>query len=69
MISKKITCDNCQADLTYTNNYMEWYLTLGTAAKEKKANVSYLMNIEPILRQQKQFCGFECLKQWIENHD
>lgn len=60
----KITCDNCEADLTSTTTYPGYYLRLveGTMATAPDAVLD--PESRPELDGIKNFCNLHCLKEW-----
>ncbi len=67
----KITCDNCDKDLTYTSNAIDYRLTLKDEKKRTypDTNVVTSMMIYPSLKDgEKNFCGLGCLKIWVNKY-
>lgn len=66
MINTKITCDNCEKDLSTTNNCTDYRLVLRDESIPPKSGFVTLVARYPSLRDgQKDFCGIGCLRVWI----
>jgi hypothetical protein len=64
----KITCDNCNKDLTYTGNCIDYRLKLMDEIIPPKSSTVTAMMMYPSLKDgSKHFCGIGCLKVWIHN--
>ena len=65
----KIICDNCNRDLTYSMGGYDHCLMLKDRKFGPNSSIvlDYYMN--PLLESDKFFCGFGCLKKWIEIKD
>lgn len=69
----KIICDCCANDLTYTSNYEDYYLVLSSshklpwfAQKGERSGAVTCMLIEPPIKENRYFCGLECLNKWMQ---
>lgn len=62
-----VTCDNCNADLTYTYNCIDYRLALMNQHMPSKGGAVTAMLIHPIIDKDAYFCGIKCMKKWIEN--
>lgn len=60
-----INCDNCQADLTYTYNCVDYRLHLDTQYKSSLGGAVTAMHIDPPISEPHHFCHLGCLKEWI----
>lgn len=60
-----ITCDSCNADLTYTSNCMDYRLVLANESKAREGNFATLMNLSPPIDRTMHYCGLGCLKRWV----
>ena len=67
-----ILCDQCEHDLTYTNNTVDYRLILASQPKThwyvgegKETGAVTLMHIQNPMPQSRHFCGLHCLKEWI----
>jgi len=63
----KITCDNCERDITYTGNSIDWRIALINERVPISPDLTCVadMMIYPPLKHDCHFCGKECLKSWI----
>ncbi len=64
----KVICDNCERDITYTGNSIDYRLNLKDERKPvyPGSNMVTDMMIYPSLKDgEKNFCGLGCLKVWI----
>jgi hypothetical protein len=57
----KVTCDNCNADL-----YKELFAPSDYLSLLNEHSISATMPFEPVLGGSKHFCGYGCLKNWID---
>lgn len=68
-IKTSVTCDHCDKELTIDSSYPASYglqlncVNFGT----NTSGVQYAVHMEPPIRRPHHFCGFGCLKSWIEN--
>ena len=67
MKNNQVTCDFCQKDLTYASNCVEYRLVLASEAKPHAPGGGAVtaMMIYPLLDSDAHFCGWTCLKKWI----
>lgn len=64
MKDETIKCDYCLADITYTDNSIDYRLhLLSESMPSKNAVITNMMTYNPLL-DDKHFCGIDCLKQW-----
>ena len=68
MRDNTIRCDHCGDDLTTTTNCVDYRLRLSVERIPSAGGVVTLMNIAPPMDDDKDFCGFACLRQWLENN-
>jgi hypothetical protein len=69
----KITCDQCDNDLTYTENCEDYYVVLGNGSKSpwylrdgrRGGAVTAMAIAPPIKGGTKHFCGVGCLAAWL----
>lgn len=66
---KKITCDACERDLTYTGNCVEYRLALNVESIPANSGFVTLMHLSPDIDGSKHFCGLRCLKKWASKDD
>ena len=60
----KVTCDQCNKDITMSTNCEDWRIILASEAIPAKGDIVTLLHIyKPI--ETKHFCGVECLKTWV----
>ncbi len=64
----KITCDNCEKDLTYSRGGIDYCLVLDTREYGPNSNVILAYASRPEIDETKYFCGIGCLKLWIEKN-
>lgn len=63
---KKIQCDYCDNDLTYSDGITKHRLKL-VCENAPYINCNVIdFYVYPILEEEKHFCGFGCLKKWME---
>jgi hypothetical protein len=63
----KVTCDQCGRDITSTGNCEDWRLALvNERIPHYGRGTSTLMSIQRCLDKDYYFCGFMCLKTWVE---
>lgn len=63
---KKILCDNCDNDLSESDGITKYRLHLSCERAPHTGGMVLDVYIYPILEEDKHFCGFVCLKKWIE---
>jgi len=63
----QIECDNCGEDLTYSRGAYSHSLVLKDSEYGPDSDFIYDVFIYPLLEEDKHFCGFGCLKKWMEN--
>lgn len=63
---KKIHCDNCGNDLTNDNGIDDYRLQLQCQKLPYGSNVRISVYVYPLLEEDKHFCGFGCLKKWMD---
>ncbi len=71
METTTIKCDNCDADLKYKSNSVEYRLVLVSESKNARPGIqSYtdMMNY-PSIDSKKHFCGLRCLGKWVPKQD
>jgi hypothetical protein len=67
--SKKITCDNCDQDLTYTGNSVDYRLKLMDEPMSIEPGISMvtdMMRYPSLKNGSRHFCGLGCLKKWVD---
>jgi len=62
--STKVTCDNCEMDLSITHTYPEFSLRLTESMIAVASGAIQDLESTPELDQMKNFCNLHCLKQW-----
>jgi len=65
-IETKITCDHCKKDLTYSSGGVDSSLVLTNRNYGPNSAVVLDYLINDLLQEDHHFCGFGCLKKWIE---
>lgn len=69
MLNQKIICDNCIADLTYTENSIAYRIVCKGERIPCFPNSPVTdMMIYPPFPFDLHFCGTDCLKQWINKN-
>jgi len=65
--TEKVTCDECEKDITYTTNFMDYRLTLKAENKPVYPTLTAMtaMHITPDIDETLYFCGINCLKKYI----
>jgi len=65
----KITCDNCNKDLTYTGNCVDYRLKLMDENIPTQSTCVTTRMLYPSLKNgSKHFCGMGCLKVWVHGY-
>jgi hypothetical protein len=59
-------CDNCMHDLTESHGITNYYLVLSMDRSKDVSTVTYGIFIYPLLERTHHFCGFGCLKKWLD---
>lgn len=67
MSNKKITCDNCGADLTDTGNSVDYRLVLDNQRLPLRGDTCTDMMIHPPIKKAAHFCGTMCAFKWLAN--
>jgi len=62
----KITCDGCGADLTFTSNCEDYYLSLGSFSKRSLGGFVTAVAISPAITHDHHFCSLLCLDHWTD---
>lgn len=66
---RKITCDNCETDLTYTGNCYDYRLVLASQSIGREytgeAVAVTAMHVPDPMPQAAHFCGMRCLDEWL----
>ena len=67
MEARKVTCDGCEKDLTYTGNCEDWRLVLANQAIPQPPGDGFvtLMAAYPPVDRTHHFCDLACLKAWL----
>ena len=64
---KKLECDYCKGDLSTTGNCVDYRLQLSAQRIPScGAYITDVMIYAPI-HEDHHFCGFKCLKKWMDN--
>lgn len=59
-------CDNCEKDITNTDNCDGWKISVKQEKLPRKPNVPIkLLGVWPPLDGDYEFCGIKCLKSWV----
>lgn len=67
VVQSKVTCDTCNADLTYTTNCMDWRLALVNQRVPCLPECMLTSTvIHPKIEEDAHFCGVTCLKTWLK---
>lgn len=68
MKSIEITCDNCQKDLTLTQESLAWRLALANEQIAYDPECKKLSGKQhlPMLKAPCHFCSFKCFVDWVE---
>jgi hypothetical protein len=72
MRTTEIKCDQCGADVTYTSNFVDYRIVLGSEGKShlregKSGGVLTDVNIPDPFPKAHHFCNEECLAVWVIN--
>jgi hypothetical protein len=65
----KVTCDGCGDDITYAVGMAEQSLALvlrHRRVKDHNAPVHCAV-VYPLIDETKHFCGFDCLRKWLDS--
>lgn len=71
MKNYSICCDFCKNDLTYSYHQDGYFLTLKNTLKMRESvdsnglRMEYAIMVSPILKEDLHFCGFDCLKKYL----
>lgn len=68
-MSLKVLCNFCQSDLTHSEGITKHLLQLTCCAAPHEGGYVLDVYIEPPLKETQHFCGFGCLKHWLEKRD
>lgn len=64
---KKITCDHCERDLTYSGGCVEHSLVLSDRHFSGPPGPPVIdVYFVPLLEEDKHFCDFRCLNEWLK---
>jgi hypothetical protein len=67
VIEYKVTCDNCQRDLTSLEGHSSMQrLALNAEYIPNSAGVDYGVYWVPDLERSHHFCGLGCLSKWLQ---
>lgn len=66
MKQSKVTCDNCNADLSDAGPRPEYRLVLDAERIPNSGRLLYAVYVVPAVDRQHHFCGLGCLSKWIE---
>ena len=61
----KITCDNCESDLTDSGSMPRYRLHLSAERMRNKSNVECAVIVYPPIERDLYFCGMKCLREHI----
>lgn len=64
----KITCDQCERDITTTGNSVDYRIILASQPIPSRGGIVTDMMIYPQLDKKRFFCRTSCLKEWVEKH-
>jgi hypothetical protein len=62
----KITCDQCQKDLTFSDGAIDNCLILKERCYGPDSNVVRGTTLHPILVSDLHFCNFDCLRKFLD---
>jgi hypothetical protein len=67
MLTQKVTCDHCCADITDTGNELGYRLNLSAERLliNCKAMAVTAMMVYPPINRDHHFCGLNCLREWL----
>lgn len=65
---RKVICDGCGEDCTYTGNIVDYRLRLSVEQKVNKNDFGTLLGVQPPIPHNLDFCGLACLRKWQENY-
>lgn len=63
----EIFCDNCERDITYTGNSVDWRVSLVNERIPPNDGCVTDMHIYPILDEDMHFCSHMCLVDGVNN--
>ena len=68
---KSIICDSCEVELLEDTPYPAKYaIELSNInVNTNSSGISYSVVVRPLLEDTLHFCGFACLKEWMEKKD
>lgn len=69
MEDRKVICDNCGADLTFTSNTMDYSIRVINRQIPTHSGAVTDMYIYPPLKHNLDFCGLGCMKKWMLNNE
>jgi len=61
----KITCDNCEKDLSSTAGMPDFRLKLSSESLPNTSDITFAVYVSPDIDEDLYFCGLGCLKEWI----
>ncbi len=65
-INHKITCDNCNSDLTESSNSVDYRIKLYSQRMPCHDGAVFDMLISPQIPEPMHFCGLGCLSIWVK---
>jgi hypothetical protein len=67
--TRRIICDVCNADITDSPNWEDYYLELGSRQKVRRRGLTTASVTDPVvdppLERSYQFCNVQCLATWV----
>ncbi len=61
----EVLCDQCEADLTYTGNCVDYRLALLNQNIPLKGDFATSMALYPCIKRDAYFCSIGCLAAWL----
>jgi hypothetical protein len=69
MLEQKVTCDNCNADLTNTGAMPRFRLRLSSEGLTHNSDMIYAVMVFPEIERDHHFCSKSCLREWLGEGD
>lgn len=65
-LTTKIVCDHCNADISATNGYPSYRLSLVAEKLPNNSNTEVAIHVTPPINKAHHFCGLHCLDHWVQ---
>ena len=62
----KITCDNCDKDITYTDRMPAYRVVIDCERLQNVSNSEFAINVIPPIPNTLYFCSLGCMKNYFE---